>query len=168
MLSVKRIRQFLIDNRHRIRLVLFIAYCLFIIYYTLLSRTAGDSHRADLRLMWAYREMLIGHPEWKEDVGYNVKNILFFIPFGLWFPDGIKLLPAFKDKQWLLILFAGMLFSVFIEVTQYIACCGLCETDDVLCNGLGALIGYWIFLALRKVRANTKRLMNNIFKELDK
>ena len=166
MLSVKRITQFLIDNRQGITLVLFITCFLFIIYYTLLCREVGDEHAADLRLMWAYREMFSGHPEWKEDVGYNIKNILFFIPFGLWFPDGIKLLPAFKDKHWLLTLFAGMLFSVFIEVTQYIACCGLCETDDVLCNGLGALIDYWIFLALRKLHANTKRLTNNIFKEL--
>lgn len=144
MLSVKRIVRFLIDNRHRIRLVLFIAYCLFIIYYTLLSRNAGDSHRADLRLMWAYREMLTGHPEWKEDVGYNVKNIMFFIPFGLWFPEKITVPSVFKNKRCLLILSAGILFPFFIEITQYATCRGLCETDDVLCNGLGSLLGYWL------------------------
>ena len=151
MLSVKTIERVLVDNRHRIRLLLFIAYCLFIIYYTLLCREGGGDHRADLRLMWAYREMLTGHPEWKEDVGYNLLNILFFIPFGLWFPEKITLPSVFKNKQWLLILSAGVLFSVFIEITQYITCCGLCELDDVLCNGLGSPIGYWLFIAFRKV-----------------
>ena len=151
MLSLIKIARFLINHRQKISLVLFLAYCLFIIYYTLLCREVGDEHTADLRLMWAYREMFTGHPEWKEDVGYNVKNILFFIPFGFWFPDRVKLLSIFKDKQWLLILFVGMLFSVFIEITQYIICRGLCELDDVLCNGLGALVGYWLFIAFRKV-----------------
>jgi len=148
---VKTIVRFLIDNRHKIRLALFLAYCLFIIYYTLLSRTVGNEHRADLRLMWAYREMLTGHPDWKEDVCYNIENILFFIPFGLWFPEKVKPLSVFKNRRWLLILFAGMLFSFFIEITQYLTCRGLCELDDVLCNGLGSPIGYWLFIAFRKV-----------------
>ena len=167
MLSVKRIVQILIEYRQRITLVLFIAYCIFIIYYALLSRTPGVEHVADLRLMWAYREMMTGRPEWKEDVGYNVKNILFFIPFGLWFPEGIRTSSVFKNKRWLLILSAGMLFSVFIEITQYLTCRGLCELDDVLCNGFGSLIGYWLFIALRSVRKNTQRLINNDFEELD-
>lgn len=167
MLSVKKIARFLIDNRQMISLVLFIAYCIFVIYYTLLCREVGDEHSADLRLMWAYREIMTGHPEWKEDVGYNLLNILFFIPFGLWFPEKITLPSVFKNKQWLLILSTGMLFSIIIEVSQYLTCRGLCETDDVLCNGFGSLIGYWLFIVARKVWADTQRLTNNVFKELD-
>lgn len=164
---MKKIVQFLIENRQKIRPVLFIAYCFFIVYYTLLCREGGDERRADLRLMWAYREMLTGRPEWREDVGYNVKNILFFIPFGLWFPESVKLPSVFKDKRWLLILSAGMLFSVIIEITQYITCRGLCETDDVLCNGLGSLLGYWLFIALRKMW-HEHRVDKNKFGKLDK
>lgn len=143
--------------------MLFIAYCIFIIYYTLLCRESGDEHRADLRLMWAYREMLTGHPEWKEDVGYNVKNILFFIPFGLWFPKKAKPPSVFKDKRWLLILTVGMLFSVIIEITQYVTCRGLCEIDDVLCNCLGSILGYWLLIAFRKVWTTTR----DLYEELD-
>lgn len=107
-------------------------------------------HKADLRFMWAYREMLTGHPEWKEDVGYNVKNILFFIPFGLWFPKKIMMSSFFRDKQRFTVLTIGVLFSVFIEITQYITCRGLCEVDDVLCNGLGALIGFGLYYRINK------------------
>ncbi|MCM1224282.1 MAG: VanZ family protein [Lachnospiraceae bacterium] len=133
-------------SRNRVKFVLFIAYCLFIVYYTLLSREVGDSHRADLRFMWAYQEMLIGHPEWKEDVGYNLKNILFFIPFGFLFPGVSHLFVHFKNRKWLFVLCCGAALSFLIEIAQYIFCLGLCELDDVLCNGLGALIGYWLCL----------------------
>ena len=56
-----------------------------------------------------------------------------------------------------------MLFSVIIEIIQYVTCRGLCETDDVLCNGFGSLIGYWLYISLRKVWARTQRLTNNDF-----
>ena len=153
MLSVKKKMRFLIKNRKQIRIVIFIAYSFFIIYYTVLSRTAGVEHRADLRFMWAYREMLTGNPKWKVFVLQNICNILFFVPFGLLFPKICIRIPAFKNRHWLTVLTSGMLFSIFIEVTQYITCCGLCEIDDVLCNGLGSLIGYWLYLALLRVWA---------------
>lgn len=133
-------------NRNRVRFVLFIVYCLFIVYYTLLSRKVGDSHRADLRFMWAYQEMLKGHPEWKEDVGYNLKNILFFVPFGFLFPSISHLSVHFKNRKWLFVLCCGTALSFLIEIAQYIFCLGLCELDDVVCNGLGAFIGYWLCL----------------------
>lgn len=155
---MRKIFQYLLEHREKIRIILFVAYCLFIVYYTLLSREVGDSHRADLRFMWAYREMLTGHPEWKEDVGYNLKNILFFVPFGWWFPEisRIYLPVVFKVRRWLAVLFSGMLFSIFIEIIQFVFCLGLCELDDVLCNGLGALIGFWLSIILRRVLVSTQ------------
>ncbi|MBQ8905059.1 MAG: VanZ family protein [Ruminococcus sp.] len=136
----------MIDNRQRITLVLFITYCLFIIYYTLLCREVGYEHAADLRLMWAYREMFSGHPEWKEDVLQNILNIVFFIPYGLFFPKSLLFhINLFRSKPWQGILLSGILFSLFVELTQYMFCLGLCELDDVICNGLGAVIGYGLF-----------------------
>ena len=132
------------SKRKSIKSLLFITYCVFIIYYAVLSRESKAEHATEFRFMWAYREMLTGYSEWKEDVGYNLKNILFFVPFGFLFPERIKALSVFRNKRWLFILSAGMLFSVFIEVSQYITCCGLCETDDVLCNSFGSLIGCWL------------------------
>lgn len=144
-IAVKKIVRYLCEHRNKIRLFLFIAYCVFIVYYAVLSREASDERTAELRFMWAYREMLTGHPEWKEDVGYNLMNILFFIPFGFLFPEKNILPTVFKNRRWLPILCAGMLLSIFVELTQYIFCLGLCELDDVICNGLGAMVGYGIF-----------------------
>lgn len=142
---MRRIVLYLWKNIDKIRLFLFISYCVFIVYYAVLSRESCGDHKIKLQFMWAYREMLTGHPEWKEDVGYNLKNILFFIPFGFLFPEKVILPTVFKNKRWLLILFSGMLLSIFVELSQYTFCLGLCELDDVICNGLGTGIGYALF-----------------------
>lgn len=154
---MRKIVCFLRNNSNKIRLFLFIAYCVFIVYYAVLSRNPSGVHRKELRLMWAYREMLIGHPEWKEDVGYSLKNILFFIPFGFFFPEKSFLSTVFKNRHWLLILCVGMLLSIFVELSQYIFCLGLCELDDVICNGFGAVFGYGI---MKSVMSKYSRLKN--------
>ena len=119
--------------------ILFIVYSIFIIWYTILSREPGPS-KADLRLLWAYREIITGHPHGKEDAVQNVSNILFFIPFGLLFPN----------KKWQTVLLTSFAFSTAIEVIQYIGGFGLCELDDVICNTAGAVIGYWIWQVVKK------------------
>lgn len=121
------------------RWVLFGGYCIFIIYYTILSRNPGTP-KADLRLMWAYQEMLTGHPNWKKDVAQNINNILFFIPFGI-------LLPA--RKLWA-VLVSAFCLSVVVETIQYLGGYGLAEMDDVICNTLGAVVGYLILNRLLK------------------
>ena len=115
----------------RIRIALFVCYILFILWATLFSRHSTGEHRVELRLMWSYREMFAREPTWKIDVLQNIENILFFIPFGFLFPIA----------KYRISLLAGLILSIIIEIIQYIACLGLCELDDVLCNGLGALIG---------------------------
>ncbi len=125
--------------RKRFGWILFIAYCLFIIWFTILSRKTGVP-KADFRLMWAYREMLTGHPNWKKDVAQNINNILFFIPFGILMP---------VKKSWM-VLVSALCLSVAVETIQYFGGYGLAETDDVICNTLGAAVGYLILNGLLK------------------
>ncbi len=70
----------------------------------------------------------------------NLQNILFFVPFGILFP-------AWK---WKAVLISAFAFSVLIEAAQYVFGLGLCELDDVICNTLGAMIGYWMVIVLKK------------------
>lgn len=123
----------------KVRWVLFFAYCLFIIYYTIISRESGTP-RADLRLFWSYREMFTGDPNWKKDVVQNLQNIAFFIPFGLLIPI----------KNWKAVVIIAIVFSTVIEIAHYIGGYGLAELDDVICNTLGAMIGFWIVMGLKK------------------
>ena len=121
--------------------ILLIAYCIFIVWYTVLSREPSTS-KADLRLFWAYRELFLNDPHWKADVIQNLSNILFFVPFGLLFPV----------KNWRTVLVISLVFAIVIEAIQYIGGFGLCELDDVVCNTLGALIGYWIWQGVMKIK----------------
>ena len=127
--------------KKRLGWILFVVYVLFILWYTVFSRSPGIP-RADLRFMWAYREMFTGHPNWKKDVIQNLQNILFFIPFGV-------LMPVNKRS---VVVVTALCFSLAVEITQYIGGFGLCELDDVICNTLGAMIGMWLWLEIIKIK----------------
>lgn len=124
-----------------VRRWLFVAYCIFILWYTLISRTPKTIHTAELRLFWSFRDLLAGKSTGKADVIQNINNILFFIPFGL-------LLPL---KKWRKVLLIAMCFSVAIETCQYVFALGLCELDDVISNSFGAMIGYWNCLGIETI-----------------
>ena len=115
---------------------------------TLLSRKPAATHRVEMRFMWAYREMITGNPYWRSAVLQNIENILFFIPFGFFAP--VKMLKK--------CLVFGVAFSVIIEITQYFAYLGLCELDDIICNGLGTMIG---FILYKKIESIVKRKMGS-------
>lgn len=125
----------------KVRWFLFVAYCGFIVWYTILSRRPSNDHRVKWELLWSYREMLTGDPNWEKDVVQNLQNIAFFIPFGL-------LIPV---KNWKAVLITAVVLSTAIEITQYFGGCGLAELDDVICNTLGAVIGCWILMMLKKL-----------------
>ena len=65
-------------------------------------------------------------------------NMLLFLPLGLSLPFALP--QKWKCKA-LLSAVAGFLLSVGVEAIQYFFRIGDCETDDVLMNTLGMLIG---------------------------
>ena len=65
-------------------------------------------------------------------------NIYAFIPIGLTLSGAMK---ERTSKKYLTAFLVGTAFSVFIETMQYIFAVGLAETDDVIVNSLGTLIG---------------------------
>ena len=125
----------------KVRWGLFISFCLFKVWYTIISRESGV-RRADLRFMWSYLELFSGNPHWKKDVLQNLQNIAFFIPFGV-------LLPT---KKWKVVLITAITFSAAIEIVQYVGGYGLAELDDVICNTLGAMIGFWISMVFTRAK----------------
>ncbi len=64
-------------------------------------------------------------------------NITLFTPLGIALPFALTDLKKPAAKAILL----ACLLSIMIEVLQFILGTGRCETDDVLCNTLGAAIG---------------------------
>jgi len=124
-------------NRKVLFISVFLAYCIFVLWMTLLKRHPGTERKIIMELFWSYRDWINGSKNGKREVIQNIKNVLFSIPFGMLFP--------WKQKGWKSVLFCAVLFSLLIEVIQYVFVLGWCELDDVICNSLGALLGYGIF-----------------------
>ena len=70
-------------------------------------------------------------------------NVLLFLPLGLSLPFALS--EKMKHKVLISIL-CGLILSVLVEVLQYVFRLGRCETDDVLMNTLGVLIGVTSYL----------------------
>ena len=97
-------------------------YILIILWITLFSRRPGTER--------IFRGLF-----WEIEMGYwnnIIQNILLFIPLGF----------LIGGKRGII---AGVLLSIGIELTQYIAVLGYCEVDDVLNNTIGAAIGSLLF-----------------------
>lgn len=103
------------------------AYLLFIILMTLMYREAG-SGRLRLTLFWSYSRFIRKWRIRKE----ILNNIWLFIPLGAIL---YRLIP-----KWY-VVFVTVPLSIAIEAAQYMLDRGLCETDDVVSNVLGGLIG---------------------------
>lgn len=71
---------------------------------------------------------------------YGVANAFVFLPVGILLPIIWK-----KMNNMKMILLAGFGGSLFIELSQLILQCGVCQTEDLIMNTVGAGVGYWIF-----------------------
>lgn len=129
--------------KKRIWFLIFLAYCSFLIWLTIISRQPRTGDRIfKWQLLWSYRAWIAGENYGKSESIQNIQNILVFVPFGLLFPV----------KRWKPMLTTVLVFSAAIEFIQYVLNLGWCEIDDVICNVLGAALGMWIWLGIRRVK----------------
>lgn len=123
-----------------------------ILYTTILTRTPGvpavilaplASLTAARQQPELYREMLM--------------NVFLFFPLGLTLSNA---LPR-KWHRWgriILTTFIGCALSAGIEYAQYRYALGLAETDDVICNTLGAFIGSTSLLVSHAIEKSRERV----------
>lgn len=69
-----------------------------------------------------------------------IGNILLLVPLGFLLPM------ASKNQNWRTIILFAIASGGIIELLQVIFHVGIFDIDDVILNGLGFLIGYWIYL----------------------
>lgn len=132
----------LLRKKSVVKKILFVAYTIFIVWYTLLIREPRGLERVfKPELFWAIRAW-IGNPTVvnKVEAVQYVQNILFFIPYGLLFP--------WKDN-WKRVFVTALVLSVSIELSQFIFNLGWCEVDDVISNTLGAMIGWGVLWKIK-------------------
>lgn len=107
--------------------ILLILYSAIIVYMTLLNRPTG-ARRVNFYLFWSYRFFFRDLYVQKQ----VLNNILLFVPVG-------TIVSKLKPRWNTVVL--TFLFSLAIEILQFLTARGLFELDDLVNNTLGGLIG---------------------------
>lgn len=86
-------------------------------------------------------------------------NTLLILPFGFLSPfiysEFMKASARPRLYTFLLTALTSFLFTLTIELAQYITSTGVFELDDLIFNFLGAMIGFLVYLVFRKIFKNT-------------
>lgn len=107
---------------------------------------AGDPNYIPFKTIMPY---LFGSAGWLIG-GLNILgNILLLVPVGFLLPF------IFKKMNWKQILVVAVLSGLIIEGMQVFLHVGIFDIDDVILNGLGVLVGFWIYLLFQKVMASS-------------
>lgn len=116
---------------------LLLAEYVFVIYCsTVIFRTAADGNGHEFEPFWSYKAIENGRVELLAE---NMMNVVVFVPVG------ILLGLTCHNVRWWQVSYICFLISVSIETMQYFLHRGFAETDDVMHNTLGCLIGYGIY-----------------------
>ncbi len=125
-------------NKNNLRSLLFVylffLQCMLILSITIFSRESGSRETVNLKLFATISNNIYG-------LVYPIENILLFIPFGFLFPVIRR-----NFRRWKQVLASGLIFSIAIETVQYLTKRGYLQTDDIIMNTLGTLLGYLLFL----------------------
>ena len=122
-----------------------------ILYATVMNRTPGD-----YELILKPFAALAAAQQQPERYRSLLMNIFLFFPLGLSLSNA---LPR-RWHRWgriALTTSVACLFSIAIEYTQYRYALGLAETDDVICNTLGAFIGSTSLLLAHGIEIHKER-----------
>ena len=113
-----------------------------VLCFSVLFRESGDDYRFNLIPLSSYFDYA-ENSYLKEMAAINTLNVVMFVPVGL------LLGCAFRQMTWWKALAIGAGMSAAIEVLQFIFKRGLCETDDVIHNVVGCMIGYGVVAVWR-------------------
>lgn len=134
------------DCRNYIVATWAIIYLFLILYTTVFRREAGSEYQINLIPFWSIGAIKEGYIETFYE---KIYNILLFVPLG-----AIVSCYRFKVsifKQFIYVALFGACSSIIIEFIQLITKTGMCETDDVICNTIGTMIGAGLILIGKKI-----------------
>ena len=137
-ICMKRRRGEAVEAREAGCILLLCIYLTFLFGVTLFNRHPEESFSMELTPLWSYQESFFnGNTGLGQQIFYN---ILAFIPLGIFLPVLSRHMRMFRRTA-----VSAAALSAFIEISQLVFRCGLCELDDVINNTLGAAAGYGIW-----------------------
>ena len=140
--------------------VLFGIYCLLLVWiilfklsFSIQDITGLDKIRSINLIPFYYPNEVNSHFHFTE----VIENFLIFIPFGIY----LKMLN--KDNK--IIIIYGFLFSLILEISQFIFKLGASDITDIITNTLGTTIGVLGYCLLEKIFKNKEKI-NKVLKIL--
>ncbi|MGN1419420.1 MAG: VanZ family protein [Acutalibacteraceae bacterium] len=124
----------------------------FFAYLAVFRRPSGDETLTALAPLLSYRQYIT----WYGGIdvfAQDIENIMIFVPIGFSLPFVL----GEKCSSFVSVGSLGFLLSLFAEVSQLIFKLGVCETDDVLNNTIGAVVGFGIYYSMTACRAQKGR-----------
>ena len=120
--------------------LLLVEYTALLLHFTVFIRPATGKHEMILTPFWSYTAIHGGAKVLMQEV---LSNVVVFIPIG--FLLGIVL----RKGGLAGVMAVGIGISVVIELLQLTMMRGFCETDDVIHNAVGCLMGYGVSKVIR-------------------
>lgn len=130
----------------RIAGLVLVEYVVVILCSTVFFRQEAESQNYNFTPFWSYSAIQEGRTELLPE---NIMNVVVFIPVGLLMGFMVNGSWLKVKRAWLIVLMTGLVISVSIEAMQYFFHKGFSETDDVMHNTLGCMIGYGVYAVAR-------------------
>lgn len=115
-----------------------------VMFYLTLYRGCYDVRQINLLPFWSFRKWAAPDVRWQ-----IYMNVFLFIPYG-------AVLKSLGTKRPVL---TALLTSAAIEAAQFLFFLGMCETDDVINNTLGALVGCTVYKIAESVVQKVKGIV---------
>ena len=124
-------------------------YYFLVLCSTVICRKSKNTHHVELMPFWNYMDIWNkkDHPN---DLIEVILNIVTFVPIGLLLSGG------FRSMKWWHVAIIGCCLSSIIELLQLLTCRGLCETDDVIHNTIGCVMGVVLFNIIKTIGLKPK------------
>ena len=114
---------------------LFAEYVALLLYFTVFARTDTGCYEYALIPFWSYRVIHEGVEVLIQEVAMNIAVMI---------PVGFLLGVCMKRATWWKVALLGGCISLTVELLQLVLRRGCCETDDIIHNVLGCLLGYFV------------------------
>ncbi len=124
----------------KVGVVLLMEYMFLIFCATVIFRSESIDRAYELTPFWSYTAI---HHGVRSLIPETVMNVVMFVPIGLL----VGLL--YYSISWRKVLAIGLCLSLSIETLQLLFRKGCCETDDVIHNTLGCMIGFGLYRLTR-------------------
>lgn len=138
--------------------LLFIIYCVLLVWIILLKLSFSID---DIMSLDRFRRINLIPFYYPNEVNSHfsevIENLLIFVPFGIY----LKMLNKGNKK----IILYGFLFSLVLEISQFIFKIGATDITDLITNTVGTVIGVFGYILLEKIFRNKEKI-NKVLKIL--